>query len=349
MTWISILEIIWFWISRITFWGVFLYGLIIALEKLIRVIPTLKDTWINLIKWKAERSQFKSNKQYAIKADIENVINSMTAEISKELPKEWVRQAKIEWVNNSSNILLGDNFIIMRLRPLSNQDSNIINVTHSFFRSLLFPNTKNIIPNSLLEASALKITHRVIEEQKPFLSKKFEQENFEESLKQDKDIVHYFDIFDHLDRRGFFTSFAIPEIDEMASKIRLKEKRLTINEEIGFILKHVTNFSDEIYKIGETLKDEDWFKKGATSYAFLLVAKDSNMDANIYKQKAIKRRDAGIERLYVLGKSNRNHFTRSVINEISKLRGFVLINKFKLSYDYKGMKGGIGALFEMSK
>lgn len=139
MAWlISVVENIWHYLTTIFFWVGFLVGLIFTLQKIVEAIPTLKNAWVNLLKWWATRTQYKENKKYAIKADIENVINSVTTEIKKELPEEWVKKASVRWVNKLEDIQLEDGEVIIRMMPLEVQDDNLIRATHSFFRSLIF-------------------------------------------------------------------------------------------------------------------------------------------------------------------------------------------------------------------
>ena len=323
-------------------------GFLYTLKQITETIPSLKRTWVNYLKRRAEKSDFKEHKKIAIKADIENVINSVTSEIRKELPKDWIRKVNIEWLEKSEDINLKNNEIILRIKPLKNQDDNVLNATYSFFKSTIFPKVSTVIPNSIIEASALKITHRVIDSEKPFLTKKFENEIIESAIQKDKDVARYFGNFRVLDTRGFFTSFFLREIDTVAQDIRMDERRLKIGEEIDSILKHVISFSNSIYEIGENTKEDDWIRKGFNSYAFLLVAKDTNQNVNAYVNRAVLDKNAGIKRLYVLGRTERMHFTGNVIKILARKKGFTLLDTYKLSYDYKGNSGGKGAIFEIT-
>lgn len=347
---ISGLKQLWPYIFKIFSWVGFIVGLLFVLERLILAIPTLKRSWVSILKWFAEQTDFKESKKYAIKADIENVVNSLTLEIRKELPKEWARKANIEWVKDSKDFQFNDNQVILRMRPIKNQDDNLLIATQYFFKSIIFPKTKAIIPSPIVESTAFKITHRVIDSEKPFLIERFEKETLESAIKIDGSIATYFGKFSHLDRHGFFTSFLIRQIDEMAEKARLNENRSKIGDEINSVIEHALFFLEELDKKGEGhLANSSWYRNGHVSYAFLLVAREENRNISNYVNKAKLRRDEGIKRLYVIGRSGRIPFTKKVIEQISKTPGFILLDRSKLSYDYRGMGGGVGAVFELSK
>jgi len=325
----------------------FVVGFLFIIKQTIEVIPILKKKWVNYLKWRAGKNEYKEYKKTAIKADIENVINSITSEIRKEIPKDWIKKANIEWLEKSEDFQLENNEIIMRIKPLENEDDNVLNATYSFFKSIIFPKVRSIISDSILEASALKITHRVIDSEKPFLLNKFEEETIENVIKKNEVVARYFGKLSALDARGFFTSFFIREIDKLAHNVRMDERRLKINNEIDEILDHAISFSNSIFA-NEKCKDDLWIRKGLNSYAFLLVAREENQNVNTYVEKAKMDKDMGINRLYVIGRSERAHFTRNVIRGISKAKGFRLLDKCKLFHDYKGNVGGIGAMFDVN-
>lgn len=331
--------------------GVFtLIGAIVTIKSAIESVPILRQGWVDFWKWWAERTENKENVKYAIKADIENMVNSVTENISKELPKEWMKKVNIKWLNGSlrEGEDIQNNQIILRMKALKNQDDNIINATHYFFKTIIFPNTKTVIPPSVYEASALKITQKVISSERPALSSRFTTELLENNIQKNNEIAKYFGKFGILDKRGFFTSFFVRQVDELAQIIRANEHREKIGEEIDTMLEHVVTFSDIIYKKGEDFtKDEYWIRKGFTSYAFLLVAKEYNNNIETYVRKAKLHQSNGIKRLYVMGRSGRIPFTKKVIGRIAKSKGFRCLGVSKLSRDYKGVKGGVGAVFDI--
>ena len=141
----------------------------------------------------------------AIASDIENTVNEVVLELQSELPFGWLDRASIEWVDRDirdSDFIDGE--MILRMRPLEDQDTNLINGIYFFFSKALFPETKEIIPASVRKATALQISRRTINNRKSFLKQKFETSILEPSIKEDSSILEYIEKFDGLEtEKGF--------------------------------------------------------------------------------------------------------------------------------------------------
>ena len=314
-------------------------------ETLFRVVPQLgklRSKFWNFIarKWRHKRLEKK-----AIASDIETTVNEVVLELQSELPSGWLNRASIEWVDRDirdSDFIDGE--MILRMRPLEDQDTNLINGVYFFFSKALFPETKEIIPASVRKATALQISRRTINNKKSFLKQKFETSILEPSIKEDPSILEYIERFDGLDRKGFFTGGFLREIHEIATRSRFRELRNKMEEEIKSVLAHIVDFVSNIPKRNNP--DWRWSRKGpATSYAFLLVAQPYHGGVGRYVNKAKKHFQEGVDRIYIMGAKQEKNFVKKVISAVAGLPESRLAELFELNRDYRGELSGIGALF----
>lgn len=311
--------------------------------------------------WKYIAGKLRSRKliKNAIASDIETHVNEVVADLQNELPAGWIRKAQIEWVTEVNDSDLEEGEMILRVRPLENQDQNFLTGVYAFFSRALFPRTKEVIPANVRKAAVLRIAHRTISEKKPFLTQSFEDSFLESAVRDDASVAIYLGRYDRLDQRGFFTGSFLREIHEIATKARFQELRSRMNQEIDEILNHVEGFISHLEGPSQnesnrtsrtTIPPGGWYRVGpATSYAFLLVARPDHFGVTPYVNRARERIKQNIERLYVMGAKEQEPFARYVISEIAKLPNYQLVEIFNVNRDYRGTQGGVGALFVISQ
>ena len=317
--------------------------LLAFLETLCRIIPSLNNYRVRFWRFLAEKWSFKKLEKKAIASDIENTVNEVVMNLKNELPSSWLSKAAIKWVDREiKEDDLSDGEMILRIRPLENQDINLINGVYIFFSKALFPDTKEIIPLSIRKAAALQISRRTIANKKPFLSQQFEKGILESAIKNDSTIVEYIEKYNRIDSKGFFTGTFLREIHEIANRARFQELRNKMTEEIGGVVAHIEYFVRNIGNFN-TIK---WSRMGpATSYSFLLVAKPFHNGVEAYIKRVKDAFNKGVERIYVMGTNQEKGFVEKVISEIARLPECRLVEIFKLHKDYRGNRNGIGALF----
>ena len=317
--------------------------IILFVETLFRLIPQLGRLRVKFWNFIAGKIKHKILEKRAIASDIENAVNEVVSELQFELPVGWIKKASIKWVDkNIKENELKDGEMILRIRPLKSQDENLINGIFFFFSGALFPTTKEIIPQNARKASALQISRRTIKDKRPFLTEKFENNLLESAIKEDSSIVEFIDDFDEIDKRGFFTGAFLREIHEIATRAKFKELRNRFEDELKSVLSHTKNFVQNLSKDSET----KWSRKGpATSYAFLLVAHPFHYSVDPYTKRVKEHLQEGVERIYIMGTNQEKRFVKKVISVVSKIPDCYLAEIFDLGRDYRGEKGGVGALF----
>lgn len=316
---------------------------------LFEVIPQIRNLYIKTKISILKKIDFKKFEKEAISFDVENAVNEVIEFIQPELPFGWIPKTKIEWVEKENFAEINDNEIILRLKPLKDHDYNLLNGVFNLFSSTLFSVTRSIIPEDIRVSSAMKLTHRTILENRVFLLNKFEDEFMEPIVKENPSVATYMGKYDIMDNKGFFTGVFLREIDEISMKVRFNEKRSGIGKEINNVIDHITNF---ISKINKAIADEvDWHRFGeVTNYGYLLVAKPVPWrEVKTFVNRAKQEKEIGIDRLYVMGAQKEIKFVKDVINQISKIHGYELVECFSLHKDYRGKSGGYGALFINSK
>jgi len=327
------------------------------LKVLFEVIPLLGQLRTKLSKHIANKIKNRKLIKNAIASDIETHVNEVIADLQNELPTGWIKKAQINWVTETNNSELEEGELILRICPLENQDQNFLTAVYAFFSRALFPKTKEIIPANARKATVLRIAHRTIKEKKPFLQQTFEDSFLETAVRDDASVATYLGRFDQLDQKGFFTGSFLREIHEIATKARFQDLRNKMDQEIDQILTHIEEFivnlekPDDVNRFNnQTVSPNWWYRIGpATSYAFLLVARPGHQGVEPYINRAKERLEQNIERLYVMGAREQETFARHVISEIAKLSRYQLVEIFNVNRDYRGIPGGVGALFVISQ
>jgi len=333
-------------------------ALILGLIKLLfELIPQLGRLKSDFWRWIAGKWRGRKLIKNAIASDIETHVNEVVADLQNELPAGWIKRASIKWITEIKDLDLEEGEMILRIRPLENQDQNFLSGVYAFFTRALFPKTKEVIPANARKAAVLRIAYRTITEKKPFLKQSFEDSFLETAVRDDPSVATYLGRYDRLDKKGFFTGSFLREIHEIATRARFHELRGRMNQEIDEILTHIEGFITNLERpIGDTrapratIPPGGWYRVGpATSYAFLLVARPEHQGVRPYINRAQERSAQRIERLYVMGAKEQEPFARYVISEIAKLPNYKLIEVFNVNKDYRGTQGGIGALFVISQ
>jgi hypothetical protein len=297
----------------------------------------------------AKRWKFKRLVKAAQSSQIEGTVNTMVRKIKGQLPKGWIPEVEIEWVDFiGRDDFLKENEVVIRMRPLEDQDSNLVNAIYYFFKKNCFPKTKTVIGENYREAAILSICKNLINKFNPKLKSSFEDYVLEPVVGSKSNLLNFMDRYDKLDQRGFFTGSFIREIQEIATEAKFTHLRSQINTEVQEILKHTEEFISVYDSQSHKIPPANWNKIGPiTKYSFLLVARPDSSNIEPYLNRAREKQTQGISRLYVFGTKEENAFAKKVISHIAKLPNFKMVEQFQLSNDYRGQSGGIGALFSI--
>lgn len=308
---------------------------------LFKVVPQFKKFKNFILNYLASIIKNKKLEKQAIASNIEKVVNNVVIDVQSELPLGWIRKVSIKWVSKELPTKLEEDQMIIKLKPLENQDYNLLNGVFHCFQNLLFPETKDVIPKNIRNSVVLFLSKRTITKQHPYLKDKFETGFVEPSIKSDDTIADFYGKFEELDKEGYFTGTFIREIYHVSKLVRYNQNRKHIEDEIKAILEHIREFQNKPSDRSGNI----WYRKGlVSSYGFILVAKHWHPGVKPYVKRAKERIEKGISRLYILGCNQEKRFVKKVIKSIANLSEYQLIELYKLNKDYRGENDGIGAL-----
>lgn len=315
------------------------------IKLLLEVIPKLNKIKSDVYGSASRRIKHKGLEKRAIASNIESVVNESVSSLQKELPSGWIRKARIKWVQGKSADELEDEELIIRIRPIENQDKNLMNGVFYYFSRALFPITKEVIPREPRKAAVLQLSRRTITINHPYLIKDFEKEYLEASIGVNPDIAYYLGHYNALDQRGLFTCVYLHEISRIAERIRYTAQRSQFASELKDVVDQIKAFIDNVPDIPEEL----WYRRtDISSYALLLVAKPAFWrKVDTYVNRARTHINSGITRLYVLGADKEKSFVRRVIRAIGKETEYTQVEGFEAHKDYRGESGGICAVYEL--
>ena len=287
----------------------------------------------------------------AIKSDIRGHVNREIAKISKYLPSGWAEEMDVDWVESEEpSSFHGDNRIVVRIRPVEDQDRNFVNATYHYMRTSFFPKTQAVIPKPHYEASVLFVCRKIASSRSKSTCSVFEDNILEPMIQRHDKIPNHLDDYKQLDERGFFTGTFLRELHLMATDARFTSARQTMTQETGEVVKHIKEFIKG-YDGEEDMPAQSWYNNGTLSkYALLLVAHPSKTQNGVdaYINRARAQFQSGAKRLYVFGSNNESRFANAVITGIEgTVDGIRLIERFDTSFDYRGSPDGMGAVFQI--
>jgi len=316
------------------------------IKLLFEVIPKLNSFRADAYSAISRKIRHKNLEKRAIASDIENVVNNSVAYFRSELPAGWVRRVRIQWVQSESSDDLEEGELILRMRPLENQDTNLMNGIYYFFTEALFPRVKEVIPRIPRKAAVLQLSRRAILRNHPYVTREFEKGYLDPAIKEEPDTAYYLGRYETLDQRGFFTSVFIREVADLADRVRYSEKRSQITDDLTAILEHIVTF---IQSSPDAPDDDLWYRRsGTSSYGFLLVARPLSRRTEIYVKRANYHIQNNVSRLYVLGANQEKAFVKRVIKHIANRTRYTLVELFESNRDYRGEAGGICAIFDLT-
>jgi len=334
--------ILWFTVAIV-------FLIFLAIKALTGLIPQVEIFWSKLIRPMARTYKHRVLVKAATRSDIVGHVNKELAKLRVELPKGWIPDLQLQWVTTEDKrSFFDEDEVVIRIRPLENQEKNFVRATYYFLQKNFFPKTKGIIPTGHQRASVLYVTKKVLNNRTAEARTIFEDTILEPAVRSDLSIPDLFEAYGQLDQRGFYTGTFLRELQEVAKEIRFTTQRRNISREASSILQHIKNFMAALNT--RSIPGPVWSQIGpVSSYGLLLVARPSNATSgNVapFVNRAKERLTQGAQRLYVFGANREIDFVRTVVSAIEhEVPEYHLVETFALSSDYRGEKEGFGALF----
>lgn len=347
----------WFQMHPYIGWSLFIIVLVFAgLIALVKSLPIFDTFLASVIKPFLRYWKFKRLEKAAKKYDIRGHVNIAVRDLGRQLPKGWIREVDIKWVENESKEdLFYDNEIVVRVRPYAEQSKNFVNVAYQYLNKALFPRVRKVIPDIQREAAILYFCGRIARKRDDATYDVFVSEIFEPAVDRKAKVVDYHERYKTLDQKGLFSGAFLREIHHIAEEVRTDPRRRQMATELNDVLKHLEEFSkkydESVSERTPKIDEHLWSRNSAVStYGLLLVGHPIVVESKgvrPYVGRAQRRFDEKVERLYVIGASRDNGFADQVVDAISQQTGYVLGEKFELYNDYRGSPGGVAAIFTL--
>lgn len=285
----------------------------------------------------------------AIRSDVRGHVNREIKKMRKYLPSSWSKDMDLDWVpNEDARTFLAEGKIVIRVRPVEDQDSNFVNAIYHYFKTNFFPKAQNVVPQAHMEASVLHTCRSIANARSESTKEVFEDKVLEPAVSRHKKIPDYLADYESLDEKGFFTGAFLRELHLACIYSRFTPNRNNIANEVSEIMKHIKSFSENIGN-EDGIPSTHWYKTGdASSYGILLVAKPikTTLGIDAYINRANEHIQSGAKRLYVFGSNSESAFAKAVVVGISaSIDGCQLIEEFETRKDYRGNPKGVGAVF----
>lgn len=152
---------------------------------LLNIFPRLLSLQSRLWRFTADSVALPGLRRRAIVTRVEEVLNQTAFRLQQHLPKGWVKRARIRWLRNPKSTEFSNGELLLRIRPESGPDTNLMQALSVYFDSALFPDTRDLIPKDTIKGVALAIARSSLEETHPYLVKEFDERFLAHSSGQD--------------------------------------------------------------------------------------------------------------------------------------------------------------------
>ncbi len=296
----------------------------------------------------AKLIKFKTLQKAAIKSDIQGTVNYALAPLAREITSQKIKPLEIEWIENSAiEQFIKEDKILVRIKPLTDQDDNILSVTQPYLESVLLPHSSLLIADVQKKAIVHFTTKEIIGNNKRLLSK-FHDNYYLPDCKKYKSLEEYFTKISQIYRKGLFFSVAISAI-ELASE-RYMFKKSNLGSDFVQILNHLLTFINSLNKPGNVNSTNDslWDHHGTSiSYGLLLVAKPLKAikgDMMPYIKRATEHLKTS-DLLFVAFSHQERQFGNEVAKAIEAALSVKLLDELTSKYDYRGANNGVVRIY----
>lgn len=318
------------------------------LNQMTQTIPVLMSIKAKIFIPLANLFKFKQLQKIAIKSDIQGTVNYALAPFSKEITDQKIKPLEIEWVEDATTeSFIKEDKILVRIRPLTDQDDNILSVTQPYLESVLLPHSSLLIAD-VQKKSVIHFTTKEIIGNNSRLLKKFHDKYYLPDCKRYKSLEEYFNKIDEVYKRGLFFSVVISAIEFASDKNKFKKTNLS--PDFAHILDHIISFIQNLNKQESLVQGDSqlWDYHGESiSYGLLLVAnpfKAQNGKVKPYINRAeghLKTADI----LFVAFSYQERKFGNEVAKAIEEALPVRLLDELTSKYDYRGSKNGVVRIF----
>lgn len=318
-----------------------LFFLALISNKLFSIIFNLSKFKAKIFLPLAKKFKFKQLQRAAIKYDIQGKVNEGISLISNELLSNNIKPLEIVWVKNpTTESFIEEGKILVRIRPLENQDDNTINVVRPYLESVIIPKSKIYLQESQKNAIIDFSTKEILSKNDKLLNR-FHDTYYLPNCKKYKRLESYFGKMGTVNKRGLFYSVFITSLEFAAEKSRFI--KTSLSEDYLNILDHLIVFSQGIGKYEENDSGKWRFGGSTLSYDMLLVAAPSKANRGDYRPY-IKRAEDKLKTsdlLFVAFSNDEKKFGNLVAQNIEKNLDVKLIDELITKYDYRQNLGGI--------
>jgi hypothetical protein len=334
--------------------GYILLGIVLGfylLEKIGKNLPLLNKFWAAVLVPIAKHIKWSRLQKSAIKNDIQGKVNTVAGLISKELPKGDVKTLEIEWVKNETKeALIKENKVLVRIRPIENQDENLLNVTQPFLETILIPKSRLLIGEVQKKAVVHYSTKKIVAYDDKLLEK-FHDLYYLPDSKRYKTLEDYFRKIEFTDTHGLFFSVMIRSLELTAETNRFK--KTDFSAEFAQILKHLVTFIENLGKLNiPDSKDTIWrFRSSGVSYGLLLVGRPPMAKLG-KKEPYLKRAEEHLkvcDYLFLVFSNQERSFGQSVARSVEQLLDANFLAQVKTSFDYRGAQLGVVRIYKRKK
>lgn len=308
-------------------------------------IPALQKLFASFLVPISNYAQFKFLQRTAIKNDIEGKVNTTVNRISGELFKEKIKPLKIEWTRNSSvESFLEEGKVLVRVRPLKNQDDNLINVALPFFEAVLLPKARLLLREPHRKAIVYFAIKEVLAEEE-ILINRFYERYYLPACNKYKRMIEYFEKIEIIHSSGMFFGVAVAALEHAADKLRFSET--DFSGDFVAVLNHLEKFIKSRGNRGNKSETVWNFQGGAISYGLLLVARPDMAKRERIKPyvKRAKEKLGSFEVLFVVFSGKEKRFGNSVASAIESRLDVELLEEMKTKYDYRGKENGVVRIY----
>lgn len=308
-----------------------------AAKSLIKNVPEFLKLRAKIILPIAKIIKFKKLQKTAIRSDVQGQVNYAVKKIVVEAPEGNIKPLEIEWVEGEEAVsLLREGKILVRIRPLENQEDNFLVVTQLYLESVLMPNSRPLLAESQKKAVTYFTAEQIVGAREK-LHKKLHNDYYVPDTKRHKNLRGYFEQIQKANDKGLFFSVVLRVLERGTSALRFKKG--TLEREFDEVLEHIVEFATS-----KPREDKLWhYLHEGTSFSLLLVAepyKAKFLGTQGYVNR-VKENLKHTDYVFVVFSETETNFGQRVTNAIKEFVQVELVETIRTQKDYRGNPGGL--------
>ena len=252
-----------------------------------------------------------ANKRH-ISASIRSSVIAASKKIGSNEARILPADLKIKWADNDDiTSFFADDCVVVRLRQSTDPNENFVNVIYQFVSSGLLKNQRHYFDESIMDASTLLITQKIVSLSKPSANVYFIDNIYVPTVEDDEEVEYDYNQLQRIDYNGMFFNIYLNELMKAAATIegQIPDPALIVEstELLRFLYRIAERSSDDLVELN--------YRGSYFSLGIILAASDDTLNKSGWSghfHYAKRLLNEGYNTIYVFGIGQKANIARKI-------------------------------------